>query len=50
MIPITIKNYLFLMPLRPDTDQEWLTLPHVVLTSDVDWDHNCLYSLGGVDN
>jgi len=23
--------------LRPYTDSEWNTLPHVVLTSDVDW-------------
>ena len=24
--------------MRPYTDEEWRTLPHVVFTSDVDWD------------
>ena len=26
------------MQMRPYTDKEWLELPHVILTSDVEWD------------
>ena len=36
------------MTLRPYTDQEWLELPHVVLTSDTEWDPTCLDSPGYV--
>ena len=28
--------------MRPYTDHEWETLPHVVLTSDVNWDPTVL--------
>ena len=30
------------MPLQPCTDDEWETLPHVILTSDKDWDPTSL--------
>ena len=50
MIPVTIKNCLPCIALHPYTYQEWLTLPHVVLNSDVDWDPSCLDWLGTVDN
>ncbi len=26
------------MSIRPYTDREWDTLPHVILTADIDWD------------
>ena len=35
-IPISIQGALPCMPLRPCTDKEWETLPHVVLASDKD--------------
>ena len=38
------------MPLCPGTSSEYETLPHAVLTSDADWDHNYLDSPGDVDN
>ena len=38
IIPISIKNGLPRIHLRPYTDDEWETLPHVVMTSDVNWD------------
>ena len=36
-IPISIRSSLHYTPLRPYTDKEWETLPHVILTSDVGW-------------
>ena len=41
-IPINIKDGLPCVTIRPYTDLEWDTLPHVVLTSDVDWDPTVL--------
>ena len=41
-IPLNIKAGLPYMTLRPFTDQEWDNLPHVVLTSDTDWDPTVL--------
>ena len=38
------------MPLRPYTNSEWRKLPHVILTSDKDWDRICLDCEGQVDN
>ena len=35
-IPISIKDSLPYIPLRSYADSEWDTLPHVVLTSDID--------------
>ena len=37
-IPLNIKAGLPYMTLRPFTDDEWDSLPHVVLTSDQTWD------------
>ena len=37
-IPLSIKNALPRMNLRPYTDAEWNTLPHVILTSETTWD------------
>ena len=41
-IPISIKNGLPCIPLRPCTDAEWDTLPHIIVTSDLDWDPTVL--------
>ena len=41
-LPLDIINGLPYLPMRPYTDHEWETLPHVVLTSDVDWDPTVL--------
>ena len=39
---MTIRNGLPYVSIRPFTDIEWNTLPHVVWTSDVDWDPSVL--------
>jgi hypothetical protein len=36
--PLHIRNGLPYLDLRPYTDKEWDKYPHVVMTSDVDWD------------
>ena len=41
-IPLNIKHGLARMHLRPYTNQEWDTLPHVFLTSELDWDPSVL--------
>ena len=41
-IPLNIKSGLPYMTLRPYTDDEWDNLPHVILTSDLDWDPTIL--------
>jgi hypothetical protein len=38
IIPLSIKDGLARLDIRPYTDQEWEELPHVFLTSEVDWD------------
>ena len=38
VIPITIRHGLPYIPLRPCTNREWDTLPHIILTSDEDWE------------
>ena len=38
VMPLDFENGLPYLPMRPYTDTEWRTLPHVVFTSDVDWD------------
>jgi hypothetical protein len=38
VFPLDFINGLAYLPMRPYTDEEWRTLPHVVFTSDVDWD------------
>jgi hypothetical protein len=37
VLPLDFKNGLPYLPMRPFTDEEWLMLPHVYFTSDVDW-------------
>ncbi len=41
-IPLNIVNGLACMDIRPFTDHEWDSLPHVFLTSDLDWDPTVL--------
>jgi hypothetical protein len=41
-IPINIKDGLPYVQIRPYTVEEWDTLPHIILTSDVDWDPTVL--------
>jgi len=38
VIPIKIRNGLPYILMRPYTDDEWNTLPHITLTSNLDWD------------
>ena len=38
VMPLNFLNGLAYMPMRPFTDNEWQSLPHVILTSDADWD------------
>jgi transposase InsO family protein len=40
--PLHVRNGLPYLDLRPFTDLEWDSLPHVVMTSDVDWDPSTL--------
>ncbi|EEC42961.1 predicted protein [Phaeodactylum tricornutum CCAP 1055/1] len=42
IIPLHIRQGLAYMDMRRPTDKELATLPHVVLTSDVDWDPSVL--------
>lgn len=35
-ISITIKNSIHYIPLRPYTDQEYNSLPHLILTTDIE--------------
>jgi len=37
VLPLDFKNGLPYLPIRPFTDSEWENLPHVVFTSDVEW-------------
>lgn len=41
-IPLVFKDALPYIHIRPFTDAEWDTVPHVVLTSDADWDPSIL--------
>ena len=42
-IPMYIRGELPYIPFRPYTDKEWETLPHVILTSDKEWDPTFLF-------
>ena len=42
VIPLNMKIALLCMYLRPYSDKEWNTLPHVILTSEVEWDPSVL--------
>lgn len=49
-IPISIRDGLPCVHLCACTDKEWETLPHVILTSDVDWDPTMLDGEGSISN
>jgi hypothetical protein len=38
ILPLSIQKGLAYMAMRPFTDAEYASLPHVIMTSDVDWD------------
>ena len=38
IIPLSVRNGLPQIKIRPFTDNEWDALPHVIVTSDADWD------------
>ena len=48
--PIDIINGLPYSPIRPFADEEWKTLPHVVWTSNEDWDPSILDNVIGDDS
>lgn len=51
VIPLEVVNGLPRMSLRPYTDQEWDTLPHVFMTHDLKWDPSVLdYQLDDKDD
>ena len=50
VIPLNFRQGLPYLPLRPYTDDEWETLPHVVFTSDVDWDPTVFDHVIDIDN
>jgi hypothetical protein len=42
IIPLSIQDGLTCLNIRPYTDQEFETLPHVILTSELEWDPSVL--------
>jgi hypothetical protein len=42
VIPLSIKDGLAHLSIRPYTDHEWENLPHVILTSELEWDPSVL--------
>jgi len=51
VIPIDFKNALPRLTLRPYTDKEWDMLPHVIMTSELEWDPTVLdHTLTDNDN
>jgi hypothetical protein len=42
MIPLSIQDGLTHLNIRPYTDQEFDTLPHIILTSELEWDPSVL--------
>ena len=42
LIPLTIKNGLARLQMRPYTDKEWDTVPHVFFTSETEWEPSVL--------
>jgi hypothetical protein len=42
IIPLSIKDGLACLSIRPYTDHEFDNLPHVILTSGLDWDPSVL--------
>jgi hypothetical protein len=41
-VPLSTRNGLVYAELRPFTDTEWKELPHIVITSDCDWNPSVL--------
>ena len=48
-LPLTIKNNLPHLNIKPYADEQWDSLPHVILISDADWDPSVLDSPGGAN-
>jgi hypothetical protein len=42
IIPLSMKDGIARLQIRPYTDNEWDTLPHVILTSELEWDPSVL--------
>jgi len=42
VLPLNVQQGLARLPIRPFTDTEWDSLPHVFLTNDLDWDPSVL--------
>jgi hypothetical protein len=42
IIPLSIKDGLARLSIHPYTDDEWDNLPHVILTSEIEWDPSVL--------
>ena len=42
VLPLQVQQGLARLPIRPFTDREWDTLPHVIMTDDLDWDPTVL--------
>jgi hypothetical protein len=42
IIPLCVKDGLARLSIRPYTDHEWDNLPHVILTSELEWDPSVL--------
>ena len=42
ILPLAIKYGLACLDIRPHTDHEFVTLPHVSLTSELEWDPSVL--------
>ena len=42
VIPLCIQSGLARLPIRPYTDHEWETLPHVILNAETEWDPSVL--------
>jgi hypothetical protein len=42
VLPLNIRTELPYLSMRPFTDDEWDTLPHIILTSEIDWDPTTL--------
>ena len=41
-MPLQVRQGLARLPIRPFTDTEWDSFPHVIMTNDVDWDPSVL--------
>ena len=54
IIPLQVKDGLCYMKMRPPTDEELSSLPHVIVTSDDEWDPSAVDNDGpnleGIEN